>query len=81
MFQFYIEAKKISVSLDKVEKSEQMSRYYGYANLVLTDYVEFRFYRNGLRYEDPIKIANYDIKKSNHYIPIPKILNKLLRYS
>ena len=58
----YIEAKDIGVSLDKVEKSEQMARYYGYANLVLTDYVEFRFYRNGLRYEDPIKIANYDIK-------------------
>src|SRR3989344_7509213 len=34
----YIEAKDIGVSLDKVEKSEQMSRYYGYANLVLTDY-------------------------------------------
>ncbi len=58
----YIEAKDIGVSLDKVEKSEQMARYYGYANLVLTDYVEFRFYRNGIRYEDPIKIANYDIK-------------------
>ena len=58
----YIEAKDIGVSLDKIEKSEQMSRYYGYANLVLTDYVEFRFYRNGKRYEDPIRIANYDIK-------------------
>src|SRR3990167_8614514 len=35
----YIETKDIGVSLDKVEKSEQMSRYFGYANLVLTDYV------------------------------------------
>jgi predicted helicase len=59
----YIEAKDIGVSLDKTEKSEQMARYYGYANLVLTDYVEFRFYRNGKRYEEPIKIANYDIKR------------------
>ncbi len=58
----YIEAKDIGVSLDKVEKSEQMARYYGYANLVLTDYVEFRFYRNGLRYEEPIKIADCDSK-------------------
>ncbi len=58
----YVEAKDIDVSLDKIEKSEQMARYYGYANLVLTNYVEFRFYRNGLRYEGPIKIANYDIK-------------------
>src|SRR5665647_10831 len=46
----YIETKDIGVSLDKVEKSEQMSRYYGYANLVLTDYVEIRCYRNGLHY-------------------------------
>src|SRR4030042_3449561 len=30
----YIEAKDIGVSLDKIEKSEQMARYYGYANLV-----------------------------------------------
>ncbi len=41
----YIEAKDIGISLDRVEKSEQMARYFGYANLVLTDYLEFRFYR------------------------------------
>src|SRR3990167_9295507 len=58
----YIESKDIGVSLDKVEKSEQMVRYFGYANLVLTNYVEFRFYRNGLRYDEPIKIADYNIK-------------------
>jgi len=57
----YIEAKDIGVSLDKIEKSDQMNRYFGYANLVLTDYVEFRFYRNGQRYDEPIKIADYDI--------------------
>ena len=58
----YIEAKDIGVSLDKIEKSEQMARYYGYTNLVLTDYLEFRFYRNGIKYEEPIKIANCNIK-------------------
>lgn len=58
----YIEAKDIGVSLDKVEKSKQMARYFGYTNLVLTDYVEFRFYRNGLPYEEPIKIASCDLK-------------------
>ena len=67
----YIEAKDIGVDLDKVEKSEQMARYYGYANLVLTDYVEFRFYRNGLRYESPIKIANYNLKNRT-IAPIPE---------
>jgi predicted helicase len=76
----YIEAKDIGVSLDKVEKSEQMKRYFGYTNLVLTDYLEFRFYRNGLPYEWPIKIASYDLKNrlltplSQNYEQVAKTL-------
>lgn len=76
----YIEAKDIGVSLDKIEKSEQMARYFGYANLVLTDYVEFRFYRNGFKYQEPIKLAEYDL--NNRTIsPHPQnfdLLNKTL---
>jgi len=64
----YIETKNIGTSLDKVERSEQMSRYFGYANLILTDYVEFRFFRNGIGYGEPIKIADYD-KKSRTLVP------------
>jgi predicted helicase len=64
----YIETKDIGVSLDKIEKSEQMARYFGYANLVLTDYIEFRFYRNGLPYGEPIKIAEYN-KNNRTIIP------------
>ncbi len=67
----YIEAKDIGIDLNKVEKSEQMTRYFGYSNLILTDYVEFRFYRNGVTYNEPIKIADYDIKKRK-IIPIPE---------
>ncbi len=67
----YVETKNIGISLDKIEKSEQMTRYYGYSNLVLTDYIEFRFYRNGIRYEEPIKIANCDLKKRT-IAPIPE---------
>ncbi len=59
----YIEAKDIGIPLDKVEKSEQMARYFGYANLVLTDYVEFRFYRNGLPYGESIKIGDFNLKE------------------
>lgn len=59
----YLETKNIGISLDKIEKSEQMARYFGYSNLVLTDYVEFRFYRDGFPYQTPIKIAEYDLKK------------------
>jgi len=74
----YIEAKDIGVLLDKVEKSEQMARYYGYANLVLTDYVEFRFYRNGVRYEEPIKIASYDLKHRT-ITPLPENYNHVAK--
>lgn len=43
----YAEAKDIDVSLDKIEKTNQMHRYSGYDNLYLTNYLEFRFYLNG----------------------------------
>ncbi|HSX58382.1 MAG TPA: type ISP restriction/modification enzyme [Candidatus Saccharimonadales bacterium] len=58
----YLEVKNIGISLDKIEKSEQMTRYFGYTNLVLSDYLEFRFYRNGIRYGEPIKTADFDSK-------------------
>lgn len=74
----YIETKDIGVSLDKIEKSEQMSRYFGYANLVLTDYVEFRFYRNGLPYGEPIKIADYH-KSSRSLTPYPEHFANLVQ--
>ena len=44
----YVEAKDIGVSLDKVEHGEQMGRYLrALDNLVLTDYLEFRWYVKG----------------------------------
>ena len=44
----YIEAKDIGKRLDEVEASEQLTRYRGsLSNLVLTDYLEFRWYLNG----------------------------------
>ncbi len=51
------EHKDITVLLDKIEKWEQLSRYYGYSKLFLTNGLEFRFYKNGYRYGDPIEIA------------------------
>jgi predicted helicase len=42
--------------LDVIEKSEQLKRYLGYPNLILTNYLEFRFFRNGEKYQS-IKIA------------------------
>jgi predicted helicase len=41
----YIEAKDVGVSLDNAEKGEQLGRYRGsLGNLILTDYLEFRWY-------------------------------------
>jgi predicted helicase len=47
----YAEAKDINVKLDKTIKTEQLRRYAGYEKLFLTNYLEFRFLRNGERYE------------------------------
>ncbi|MEI7834754.1 MAG: N-6 DNA methylase, partial [bacterium] len=46
----FIEAKDIGVGLDAVESGEQMGRYLpSLSNLILTDYLEFRWYINGVR--------------------------------
>ncbi|MGC2458267.1 MAG: type ISP restriction/modification enzyme [Gallionellaceae bacterium] len=44
----FVEAKDIGISLDDTEKSEQLKRYRdSLANLILTDYLEFRWYVSG----------------------------------
>jgi predicted helicase len=46
----YIEAKDVGKSLDEGEKSEQLKRYLdSLTNLILTDYLEFRWYVTGER--------------------------------
>lgn len=50
IIQGYAEAKDLDGDLDKVEKTNQMDRYRGYSNLILTNYLEFRFFRNGEKY-------------------------------
>lgn len=44
----YVEAKDIGLDLAKIEKNEQLGRYReSLANLVLTDYLQFRWYLDG----------------------------------
>jgi hypothetical protein len=44
----YIEAKKPGTNLDEIEISEQLKRYKStFPNLILTNFIEFRLYRNG----------------------------------
>lgn len=53
----YIEVKKVGEDLNKIEKSNQADRYFGYDNLIISDYVNFRFYRYGKRYEEEISLG------------------------
>ena len=44
----YIEAKDVGKSLNETERSDQLKRYRrALGNLVLTDYLEFRWYVDG----------------------------------
>ncbi len=54
----YIECKDIGKSLNRIEKSEQFRRYLdGLGNLILTDYLEFRWYVEGKRRMETARLA------------------------
>lgn len=56
----YIEAKDIGVDLNTAEKTDQLKRYKkSLDNLILTDYLEFRFFKYGKEVKT-IKIAEID---------------------
>jgi predicted helicase len=60
----YIEAKDIGKPLDREEKSEQMGRYLeGLDNLLLTDYLEFRWYVRG-EHVQTARLGTYDAVKA-----------------
>ncbi len=56
----YAEAKDIGISLDTTENSEQLARYRKLPNLVLTDYLEFRWYRDGVRQDITGRLGHRD---------------------
>ncbi len=58
----YIEVKKVGEDLDKIEKSNQADRYFGYDNLIISDYVDFRFFRNGQKYGENLVLADCNVK-------------------
>ena len=72
----YIECKDVPVNLDKIEKSEQAARYFGYENLIITNYIEFRLYRHGRPYCSPIHLGKIDAKNRN-IAPDPTALESL----
>ncbi len=67
----YIEAKDLGDDLDRIEDSEQLGRYLStFPNVILTNFTEFRLYRNGERVEK-ISIARpFVIKKLSTVPPL-----------
>lgn len=58
----YVETKDVDVDLNKIEKSDQMKRYLkALNNLILTDYLEFRWYVNGEK-KLTVKVAEVGAK-------------------
>jgi len=73
----YIEAKDLGVDLDRIEDSEQLLRYLStFPNVILTNFTEFRLYRNGERIEK-ISIARPFIIKKLSTVPPPENEDKL----
>lgn len=67
----YVEAKDLGADLDRIEDSEQLKRYLStFPNVILTNFTEFRLYRNGERIET-ISIARpFVIKKLSTVPPL-----------
>jgi predicted helicase len=74
----YIEVKKVGEDLNKIENSSQADRYFGYTNLIISDYVEFRFFRNGQRYDDTISLGDVQVK-ARAVSPKPENAERLVR--
>lgn len=65
----YIEAKKPGEKLDVIETKEQLKRYRStFPNLILTDFYEFRLYRNG-ELIDKVSIGRPFIAKKLKTVP------------
>jgi predicted helicase len=68
----YIEAKDIGVSLEKTLKTEQLERYLDFSdNLILTDYLEFRWFVKHER-QPKIIVRLAEIDKSGHLQSLPE---------
>ena len=73
----YIEAKDLGADLNRIEETEQIKRYIStFPNVILTNYTEFRLFRNGELVEQ-VSIARPFIIKKLSSIPPIEIESKL----
>ena len=84
----YVEAKTPGTDLDVAEAGEQLKRYIStFPNLILTDFYEFRLYRDGRRADVVILAQPYAPKKSKSVPPAQQaaefsaLVEKFLQYS
>jgi len=71
----YIEAKSPDMNLDEAEKSEQLRRYReSLPNLILTNFLEFRLYRNG-DFVDKVEAGRQSTLLNLKYPPVPEKLD------
>ncbi|MGB1288880.1 MAG: N-6 DNA methylase, partial [Aggregatilineales bacterium] len=78
----FIETKDIGVSLDAAEKSEQLMRYReNLGNLILTDYLEFRWYLDG-EHVETVSIGKLEGKHcyfdTENYAALNSLLGRFL---
>ncbi len=80
----YVEAKDIGLDLNKIEKTEQLQRYLEShigKNLILTNYLEFRWYVNGnIRLTSQIATQNDDQLIIQDSSNTNELINNFLNY-
>ncbi len=77
-----VEAKDIGNQLSRTEKTEQIKRYLAHGNLILTNYLEFRWYVNGEKIQT-VRIARVKngkiIRISKAYGDLTELLQRFAR--
>ena len=79
----YVEAKDVGLDLDQIEKTEQLQRYLeAFPNLVLTNYLEFRWYVNGKRRQKEVLADRHENKlQARATDKIAALLDQFLNYT
>jgi REP element-mobilizing transposase RayT len=85
----YIEAKSPTVDyLDQIETTEQLKRYLGtFPNVILTNFFEFRLYRNGILIDEVLMARPFILQKLKTIPPVEKesdffkLLDKFFSFS
>jgi predicted helicase len=84
----YVEAKPPKANLDEIETCDQLKRYIStFPNLILTNFYEFRLYRNGQRVDHVLLARPYipaklkTIPPAEHTLEFLALLEKFFQFS